>query len=266
MNVNELYEWMLVRDSEDWDLNYIKRKVDEGIDIDSPLDEVECSLINICASENRLDIAKILFNAGASVDPLIEGGDYPLSSAAREGFQDIFDYLAPLTLPEERRLATMEIPGGIRRRARELDMRDDFTKAAGKSYLEFIENLSDDNEDVNIIGENGCTFIWTAAHNGHLEAVQALINAGANVNIKNRTDGWSPLMIAALTHQAWSDGTAEAWGENRSRQIDIVRLLIESGADVNATNNEGNTLLSLARQEEYTDIVQIMEDAGAVVL
>lgn len=260
MNVNELYEWMLSRDSEFWDLNYIKRKVDEGIDINSPIEE-ENSFIAISAIENRLDIVKVLFNAGASVNPLVEGGDYPLSSAAYSGFQDIFDYLAPLTLPQERRLATMELPRGIRQKARELDMRDDFTKAAGKSYLEFTENLLASNEDVNAIGENGCTFLWTAAHNGHLEAVKALINAGANVNIKNRTDGWTPLMIAALTHQAWSDGTSEAWGENRSRQIGVVRLLIESGADVNVTDNEGNTLLSLARQEEYAETIQIMEDS-----
>jgi uncharacterized protein len=262
MDSNDLYEWMLSRDSEYWDIDYIKRIANEVIDINSPIEE-ENSLIAISATENRLDIVKVLFKAGASVNPLIEGGDYPLSSAAYAGFQDIFDYLAPLTSPEDRRLATMELPRGIRQRARELDMRDDFTKAAGKSYLAFIENLLTNNEDVYAIGENGCTLLWTAAHNGYLESVQALINTGANVNIKNRTDGWSPLMIAALTHQAWSDGTTEAWGENRSRQIDIVRLLIESGADVNATDNEGNTLLSLSRQEEYIDIVQIMEEADA---
>jgi uncharacterized protein len=262
MDASYLFEWMSARDSEAWDIAFIQKAIEDGVDVNYQLDDD--SFINWAARENRLDIVKILFNAGASVNPFIESEDYPLSYAANFGFQDIFDYLAPLTSPEERRLATMELPNGIKQRAREMDMRDDFTKAAGKSYLEFIEYLLSNDEDINNVGENGCTFLWTAAHNGHLEAVQALVSARANVNIKNRTDGWTPLMIAALTNQAWSDGTTEAWGENRSRQIDIVRLLLESGADINETDIEGNTLLSLARQEEYTEIVQIMEDAGAL--
>jgi uncharacterized protein len=262
MNAEELHDWMLARDPKDWDLNYIERKINEGIDINFPIEEE--SLISLASLGNRLDIVKFFVGAGANVNPLVEDGESALGSAARLGFQEIFDYLAPLTTPKERRLATIELPMGIRSRAIELKQLDNFTTKEGRFYSNFINNLLSSNEDINTIRENGCTLLWTAAHNGHLEALRTLINANANISIRNQTDGWSPLMVAALTNQAWSYGTLEAWGENSSRQVDVVRILIEAGANVNDIDNEGNNLLSLVRQENDVEIIQILENSGAI--
>lgn len=260
---DEMYYELIEKPEEKWRLSYIESLLEAGADINLGLED-GLTFVAVAAGGGRLDIVKALVEAGADVNPIVEDGDYPLSNAARQGFQEIFDYLAPLTAPEERRLATMDLPGGIKSRARAEERRDDFTKAAGKAYLEFIQDLLVRRVDVNTIGENGCTVLWTAAHNGHLESIRTLIQAGADVNIKNRIDGWSPLMIAALTHQAWSDGTLEAWGEDRSKQIEVVRLLIEAGADVNVTDDKGNTVLFLAKQARNDEIIQILLEAGAI--
>ena len=46
--------------------------------------------------------------------------------------------------------------------------------------------------------------------------------------------------------------------------IEVVKLLIQAGAGVNAKNNEGKTALDYAREEVHEDIVQFLLEAGAV--
>jgi ankyrin repeat protein len=66
-----------------------------------------------------------------------------------------------------------------------------------------------------------------AARAGHIEAAQALLDAGASVNQTTRY-GWSPLLAAA---------------QNRNYQMGV--FLIENGADVNLANKGGWTPLYL---------------------
>jgi ankyrin repeat protein len=66
-----------------------------------------------------------------------------------------------------------------------------------------------------------------AARAGHIEAAQALLDAGANVN-QTTLYGWSPLLAAA---------------QNRNYQMGV--FLIENGADVNLANKGGWTPLYL---------------------
>ena len=49
--------------------------------------------------------------------------------------------------------------------------------------------------DVNRATDNGCTPVWIAAANGHLEAIEALARLGADVN-RAMNDGWTPLRAA----------------------------------------------------------------------
>lgn len=44
------------------------------------------------------------------------------------------------------------------------------------------------------------------------------------------------------------------------RELDIVKYLLEKGANVNIKNNEGKTVLDLARNE---DIKELLRKAGA---
>ena len=67
-----------------------------------------------------------------------------------------------------------------------------------------------------------------AARAGHIEAAQALLNAGADVNQTTRY-GWSPLLAAT-----------------QNRNYRMATFLIENGADVNLANKGGWTPLYLA--------------------
>ena len=78
-------------------------------------------------------------------------------------------------------------------------------------------------------------------------AVQALIEAGADVNAKEKNGGLTPLMLAALQN------------ENSS----IIKALLEDGADINLKSDAGMTAYEYAMKNESPiskmDIVQELE-------
>ena len=50
---------------------------------------------------------------------------------------------------------------------------------------------------------------------------------------------------------------------NLDRVTDIVKFLVENGANVNAKAANGNTPLSLAEEEEDQEIIELLKQLGA---
>lgn len=90
------------------------------------------------------------------------------------------------------------------------------------------------------------TDIHTAVSTGNAEAVKQHLAAGTNINEKDPFGGSSPLISAAL------------FGKN-----DIVKILIDAGADINFQNNEGSTPLHTAAFFCRPEIVQLLLDKNA---
>lgn len=91
----------------------------------------------------------------------------------------------------------------------------------------------------------GESALMLAAIRGQTELVRALIEAGADVN----KTGWTPL------HYACS-GTSPA-------QIDIVHLLLDNAAYIDAESPNGSTPLMMAAMYGLSGVVQLLLDEGA---
>ena len=87
--------------------------------------------------------------------------------------------------------------------------------------------------------------IHTAAEFGSLAGVQAELDKGVNVNVKDIRFGWTPLHRAATT--------------------EIAELLIAEGADVNAKDQWGDTPLHRAAQYGRKEVAELLIDNGADV-
>jgi ankyrin repeat protein len=87
--------------------------------------------------------------------------------------------------------------------------------------------------DVNATDKNGVTALHHAVRFRNPLAVRILIEHGANVNQACRKSGSTPLHRAVLSTGA--PGTA---GKSKEA-IEIVRLLIEAGADPSIPNKSG---------------------------
>lgn len=88
----------------------------------------------------------------------------------------------------------------------------------------------------------GDTPLLLASSQGHLQMVTRLIDAGGNINAK----GWTPLHYAVF-----------------SNQLDIAKLLLARGADLELRAPNGRTALMLAVQTGNTDAVKLLLHAGA---
>jgi hypothetical protein len=100
--------------------------------------------------------------------------------------------------------------------------------------------------DVNSVDKTGRTTVQFAVYHRHRSIVQTLIDYGANLDMYPEDEiQETPLIVAAK--QSWK-GT------------DIVRLLIEGGADVDI---HGGAALQLAVETRSTDLCAILLDHGA---
>ncbi len=88
------------------------------------------------------------------------------------------------------------------------------------------------------------------AQNGTCADVESLLEKGADPNARDEATGITPLMDAA-----------------KAGNIEIARLLIDNGADVNAKDRNGRAVLHYAELGEMiygkTGIVKLLKAAGA---
>jgi len=117
--------------------------------------------------------------------------------------------------------------------------------------LELVKMMIKANTDIDLLTRFGGVGITPASEKGHVEIVRELLTTTEiNVNHTNIC-GWTPLIEAIILN----DG-----GE---RQQTIIKLLIEHGANVHMVDKYGVTPLELARRKGYTEIEQILLEAGA---
>ena len=130
----------------------------------------------------------------------------------------------------------------------DLDLRDGTTDlnltalilAANNGYLDMVNLLISKGAHL-----DDDILLWTV-ESGQTDAIQALIDAGANVNATLRGD----------TAFHWAAGYGYA---------SVVDILLKAGADVNAVSDNGRTPLFWASINGYNNIVQTLVDAGADV-
>jgi ankyrin repeat protein len=148
--------------------------------------------------------------------------------------------------------------------------------AAFGGHLEIVKLLLENGAaaDQRSEGNKSMTALHTAAYNGHTEVVrflldkgipvddrdgegksalihaasgpfpatvQLLIDQGADVNLTDKTEGFTALMMAA----------AEG-------HLDVVKLLMKSGADPLIVDEDGDTAFSFAMQRRQNAVIQFM--------
>lgn len=118
----------------------------------------------------------------------------------------------------------------------------------------------------------------TAATSGYANSVRALVESGANVNLKSPA-GWNALMGAADNghldivkylvsqkadiHAVTKQGRTALIRAAYHGQTAVIQYLLSQGAKVNHADNNGVTALMLAAQQGHDKTVKVLLDAGA---
>ncbi len=94
------------------------------------------------------------------------------------------------------------------------------------------------------------TALIAACHLGHVETVRTLIAAGAPLDHVNSLH-WTALIEAVVL------------GDGGKRHTEVLKMLLDAGADTSLADRAGNTPLVLAQERGYTKMVRLLEVAGA---
>jgi ankyrin repeat protein len=110
--------------------------------------------------------------------------------------------------------------------------------------LDLVKFLIQNGASVNSKNSTGATPIHYATSS---EAIELLLEHGADINQQDRY-GWAPLHSAVV-----------------SGNLNRVRFLVESGANVNLKSCNDNNPLDLANRGNYTEIATFLEEHGAIL-
>ncbi|MNB83953.1 Ankyrin repeats (3 copies) [compost metagenome] len=107
------------------------------------------------------------------------------------------------------------------------------------------------NPDLDRLSRFGGVGITPASEKGHVEIVRELLtHTDINVNHTNFV-GWTPLLEAIVLN------------DGGPKQQEIVKLLLDHGANPHMTDKYGKTPLELARKKGYHAIAELLLAAGA---
>jgi ankyrin repeat protein len=153
-------------------------------------------------------------------------------------------------------------------------------EAAQARHIEGVRALLKQGADVNAAQGDGMTALHWAATLGEGPMTGMLLYAGANPRATTRLGGYTPLHLAAQAGAAASiaplleaaseinartaTGATALMLASRAGNVDAVRLLVDHGADLNATESaQGQTALMFAAAADRADVVKYLVSKGA---
>ena len=191
-------------------------------------------LFDAAASGNVVEIARALKN-GVGIEARDEAGRTPLLVATHNN-----------RIGAARAL----IEAGADVNAKDKISDTPFLYAGAEGRVEILQMTLGAGANLKDTNRYGGTALIPAAHHGHPQAVKILLEAGVAPDHINKL-GWTALLEAIIL------------GDGGPVHTEIVKLLVDGGADVNIADREGVTPLAHARLRNYKAIVAILEAAKA---
>ena len=225
---------------------------------------------------SKIEVIKILLDAGASVNAWNRDKNTPLHFAVQGD-------------------TTLEVINTLIRAGAEVNIQNNHKETplheAVKTPSRFTMRVAETHEiinaligawaDVNILNYDGYTPLHkTIKENTNNEIIKVLLDAGADVNASGKGD--TPLHCAI---------TAPSYDNKRSRrlgfstcnnpndfcegcEVDVIKILLNAGADVNAIDWRGKTPLFLATEKikdkkpspeinQVLEVIELLNDAGS---
>ena len=218
----------LVMSAFNGDVKNMERLIADGADIN---EQAKVSPLMAAADNGQAAALALLLKKGARVnDRAVFNGMTALHFAGRKGFLEILEILIQSG-------ANLEITDN-----------DGFTPLWSTAFVnkeEAIEFLLKKGANINHLDKNGNNIIAPAAANGSNHVIRLLVGRGVNPGNKNKFQRTA--LFDAIEHN----------------KRDTVRLLISYKVDVNGRTTSGKSPLDAARQAGFSDIVRILEEAGA---
>ncbi|OHE98431.1 hypothetical protein CORC01_06222 [Colletotrichum orchidophilum] len=188
-------------------------------------DEAGKTPLFIAVERGNIKCARMLAEAGASLELVDHGGLTPLHRAAEKGYLGVLKFLLDYGVQDEIQDNKSDQQG--------LTPAPPSPSSIGESEKPISPRHHSKEPHQR-------TALSYAVEHGGIEAVELLLDYGSKPNSPDSA-GRTPLMYAAV-----------------SGLVEIAELLLERGADINATDKADQTSLMLAAQKGHCDIVDLL--------
>ncbi|CAK9298923.1 unnamed protein product [Gordionus sp. m RMFG-2023] len=129
--------------------------------------------------------------------------------------------------------------------------------------VKMVKALLSKGADANLANNLGKTAISYAAQKGSTDIVKTLLKSGADPNLKD-AHGNTPLLEAIKAGVSSTlTGGQSGGGVGKSMMDGVVKTLLKGGADVNSTDAQGNSPLTIAAKGGALDTVKMLCVKGA---
>lgn len=151
-----------------------------------------------------------------------------------------------------------------------------FEAAALGEVKTVMQGLDNQTAHIDNFSTDGFTVLGLASFFGHAELVSALLEEGANPNIASDNDfkvcplhsacaalsydiAQMLLLHGAEVNAKQAHDVTSLHSAAHNGHLQLVKLLIEHGAVLNAVTDQGETPLSMAKDKNFTDIIDYLE-------
>lgn len=212
----------------------------------------------IMALENlHYDTAKLLIDRGADIQRFDWWGRTPLYSA-------IDLHLIPNSnrgdLPSTDKLTALDIARTLLEQGAYVDMRlkkEPPFRGGDRGY-------TDGSPDSRVLN-GGATALHKAAKAGDIEAVQLLLEYGANVNVTNKVYEVTPILTAAGVWRVYGifrDAPISGEFKTAEDAVAIMQLLLDAGANIHDRASNGHNVAHGAAKAGWNAVLQLAYDLG----
>jgi len=117
-----------------------------------------------------------------------------------------------------------------------------------------LNKLIKEGNDINGLSSYGAGGIHYAAKAGNIDSLKILLKNGANVNLiaKKKYDGWTPMRFAVTS---WKHPHAF----HKNKKVEVVNLLIKKGSKLDYKGADGESLLHIAASQTYKGSSKLTE-------
>ncbi|PQZ92341.1 hypothetical protein CQ018_12640 [Arthrobacter sp. MYb227] len=214
-----------------------QRSPNESADFIPPAQDIAALSEKLRAAVAEQDAQEVqrLVSAGADVDTKDAEGRPALVLATRSNAVDVAKAL---------------ILAGANVNAQDTQQDSAFLFAGAEGLDEILKLTLAHGADVASTNRYGGTALIPAAEHGYVQTIKLLLETEIDVNHVNNL-GWTALLEAVILGSGGTD------------HQEVIKLLIEAGADVNLPDAQGVSALEHARQKQQSAVAKLLEEAGA---